>query len=163
MGTLQLTRPLVVFDLETTGVNVDEATGCWLWQGARTAQGYGAINVRGRAFETTHRLAWLLFHGSIPRGMFVCHHCDVRHCFNPTHLFLGTNADNMRDAAEKGRVRNGGLRGERHGNAKLTEAQAREILSMRGRGLSARSVGERYGVGHSIVQKIWARKMWRHL
>jgi DNA invertase Pin-like site-specific DNA recombinase len=34
----------------------------------------------------------------------VLHRCDVRACCNPHHLFIGTQQDNIRDAAEKGRL-----------------------------------------------------------
>ena len=53
-----------------------------------------------------HRQAWVQNFGPIPKGMYVCHTCDVRNCINPEHLFLGTQSDNIRDMATKGRHRN---------------------------------------------------------
>ena len=50
-----------------------------------------------------HRWAWMLVHGSIPDGLHVLHRCDNPPCFRPSHLFLGTDADNARDMASKGR------------------------------------------------------------
>jgi len=50
-----------------------------------------------------HRVAWILTHGEIPPGMFLCHSCDMPRCVNPSHLFLGTQTDNMQDCVSKGR------------------------------------------------------------
>lgn len=53
---------------------------------------------------TAHRLAWVLTWGEIPGKLHVLHTCDNPPCMNPDHLFVGTNADNVRDRHAKGRT-----------------------------------------------------------
>lgn len=117
-------------------VSPEPNSGCWLWIGARTRQGYGARFSFGRKVEggeEPHRVAWRLFVGTIPLGRHVLHRCDVPPCVNPAHLFLGDNAENMRDMWAKGR----GAHGERQGGARLT-AVAVECIRRRV------AAGERY-------------------
>lgn len=57
-----------------------------------------------------HRCAWRLWRGPIPEGKLVLHHCDNPRCINPDHLYLGTDADNVRDREARGR---GGRRRKR--------------------------------------------------
>ena len=77
---------------------------CWLWLGPRHRNGYGKAKWRGRTWRA-HRLSWELFREPVPRGLQVCHRCDVRHCTNPEHLFVGTAKDNAQDREAKGRGR----------------------------------------------------------
>jgi hypothetical protein len=76
--------------------------GCWEWRGRRMPKGYGKLN-RGTKTVYAHRLAFELRNGPIPDGLYVLHKCDNPPCINPDHLFLGTQADNVRDRDTKGR------------------------------------------------------------
>ncbi len=77
---------------------------CWEWTGTRQGQGYGILYVEGKS-TLAHRFAWAFANGPIPAGMQVLHHCDNPPCTRLSHLFLGTQKDNMQDMASKGRGR----------------------------------------------------------
>lgn len=78
--------------------------GCFEWQGTKS-DGYGRLKMGKWRVVGAHRASYEAFRGPIPKGLFVCHHCDNRCCINPAHLFLGTNLDNIRDAQRKGRLK----------------------------------------------------------
>jgi len=78
-----------------------ELKKCIEAKGKPDAYGYGLVN--DLRTKKTHRLAWIKTYGDIPDGLQVLHHCDNRMCITPEHLFLGTNADNVRDRVAKNR------------------------------------------------------------
>jgi hypothetical protein len=105
-----------------------------------------------------HRLAWQEANGrEVPPGLLVRHSCDNPPCIEPSHLLLGTVADNNRDRDERGRHR--ALRGSENGRAKLTEAQANEI---RLSGASGPVLAARYGISRSTVSLIRKGRRYQH-
>jgi hypothetical protein len=93
----------------------------------------------------------MLAHGPISDGMFVCHRCDNPPCVNPSHLFLGTPADNVHDRDLKGRQAR--QRGQANGRARLTDDDVREIRRLAGSMLQ-REIGARFGVSQSYVSDV---------
>lgn len=152
---------------------VARGDGCWLWKGGlggKRGWRYGYIWFSGR-MERAHRIMWLLTYGELASGFDVLHRCDQTQCVNPEHLFLGTAADNMRDAAQKGRTAKGENSGSRlhperipHGsdrpNAKLTEKIVQFIRTSNEPG---RLLAERFGVHASAVSMARNRVTWKHV
>ncbi len=144
---------------------VNKTESCWLWTGAIRSNGYGVINEGGNHGKAirVHRLSYEMHHGPIPPDLLVCHTCDVRNCVNPDHLFLGTYKDNNQDMSRKGRAR-GGVTGEAHGSAKLTEQQVLEIRTKYAEHQPPlRELAAEYGVVLQIIHAIVHNKIWTHV
>ncbi len=143
---------------------VEKGRGCWLWTGTKNRGGYGRVTIKKPVTAMAHRVAWELAKGPIPSGLSVLHRCDVPGCVNPKHLWLGTNADNMRDMFAKGRRPTISLKGSAHPGAKLTEEQVREIRAAKG-SRSYRELIAAYGIGRSTLYRIWddASPHWGHV
>ena len=134
---------------------------CLVWTGCRHGQGYGMFSTGrtgDRKMSYAHRVAYELENGPVPDGMFVCHHCDNPPCVDPSHLFLGTHLDNVRDRDAKGRQVS--PRGESHHSAKLTESKVREIRRRYVPGNGA-NLGIEFGVTEVTINKIVLRRTWK--
>lgn len=140
---------------------VDKSGECWIWTGGTDGYGYGKVNYLGRR-QKTHRLSWMLIRGPIPDGLSVLHNCptgDNPACCNPAHLWLGTNADNMRDMAAKGRA----SKGEAHHWARKSEGDVLRIIVLRFAGWSNRAIADYFSIPKTSVESIVYGSTWKHL
>lgn len=142
--------------------------GCWEWTANQNGRGYGILFVHKKAngapkLVYAHRFSWELHNGPIPDGLIVMHRCDNRVCINPTHLMLGTYADNSADMIAKGRSVKSGPKGTETWNAKLTEDDVRAIRQRRANGEWLKVIAADYGVSIHSVDFIAKRKTWRHV
>lgn len=127
---------------------------CWLWTGS-TDHGYGKIETWSRATGAgtvkAHRLALEMKLGRpILPGLKALHHCDVKRCVNPDHLYEGTTQDNSNDAVERDRM----PRGEQNPNSKLTNAQADEIRDLYASGAKQVDLAAVFGVSQTAISRI---------
>jgi hypothetical protein len=136
----------------------DDPADCWEATGPREANGYVRLNIHGKRV-LAHRISWELHYGPIPPGMFVCHHCDNRACCRPSHLFLGTDVDNIRDMVAKDRH----PRGERCGRSKTTDRDVQAMRADAALGVSVHTLAARYALEVSTVRYILNRTTWKHL
>lgn len=137
-------------------------TGCWIWQRSTFDSGYGQVSVAGKNWRT-HRYAWTLANGPIPRGMSVLHRCDTPDCINPQHLWLGTSAENNSDRASKGRNGSEKIAGSNHYLAKLSEDSVRKIRDGEFDHLLQREIAERFGVTQTLISQIKRGIIWKHI
>ena len=142
-------------------VSIGEPDECWLWKCGQYGKGYGCFTflLDGQKHnEGSHRVSYWLSRGDHPGELFVCHHCDVRACCNPSHLFLGTHDDNMADMAKKGR--SGGQSGEANPFAKLRETDVRTIHSLVAADVPLVEIAKAFGVTAALISQIKRKRAW---
>ena len=128
---------------------LNKKTKCWEWT-ASLANGYGQLMMifeNGNRPVVAHRVAWQLYRGSIPIGLFVLHKCDNPKCVRPAHLFLGTQKDNIHDMINKDRV----SYGEKHYCTKLSFEEVENIRSSQ---LKTTDIAKIYGISQSYASRL---------
>lgn len=130
---------------------VNKSGTCWEWTGTKISRGYGNFRINGKT-EYAHRVSYILTHGEVPDGKFVCHRCDNPGCVNPDHLFAGTPQENAVDCVNKGRARRTPMRGESSSRCQFTDSDVRRAIEMRRRGVPSRKIAEAIGCSqHSVI------------
>ncbi len=137
---------------------------CLIFTGYKDQAGYGIFRFNGK-LEKAHRVAYQLMGSKISPGLHVCHKCDNPSCVQPTHLFIGTHMDNMRDMVRKGRNVSPDIKGVDRYNALLTPEAVKEIreaFKRPYRGLQ-KDLVEKYNVSRATIYKVVHRKTWNHI
>lgn len=153
---------------------INDENSCWEWKGSKVKNGYGSIvnslsGIRNGEQKTflAHRVSYELFYNQSPVGMVVCHKCDNRSCVRPHHLFLGTAKDNVHDMISKNRqatFEQLSNKGESNGAAKLNESQVLEIRKKYiPRVYTVKMLADEFSVSVPLIEKILARKVWKHV
>lgn len=138
--------------------------GCLIWTGQLTTEEYGRIErtiapskrislCRRTKYKCpAHRVAWVRENRrAIPKGMYICHHCDVRCCVNPDHLFLGTSQENAQDMARKGR------------NFRLNKLTEHDVIHIRESSAHDLELAKQYSVGRQTIYLARTRRTWREI
>jgi len=132
-------------------VGTADANGCMNWQGSLNMYGYGQFSI-GHKTLRAHRYAYFLHYNVDPGKNLVMHKCDNKACVNPEHLELGTHAENVKQAYDRGlSIRQ---RGEKSHLAKLTDKEVEEIRCLLLLGVKQRGIAKRYGVTQSCISRI---------
>ena len=135
--------------------------GCWLWtanctKDSKGRRRYGLIGAgrRGEGMLYAHRVSWEIHNGPIPNGLQVLHRCDNPQCVNPSHLFLGTQLDNMHDMVRKGRR---GVTGPKSGAGAKSTLSSADLYRLRKdvqSGARLPEIADKYSVCVSTVRNI---------
>lgn len=145
---------------------VNKSRKCWEWTACRNERGYGQIRI-GRRAVLAHRVSWIIHFGGLSPyidsliSLCVLHKCDNPRCVNPSHLFLGTQQDNVVDKVKKGRQSS--PHGEESHLSKLTEEEVNKIRELYKVGTSHKTIAKKFNISESNVGAIIRRETWTHI
>lgn len=156
--------------------HVDE-NGCWIYQGSISNLGYAVISGISLGRTGVVQLSRIVMSRHLGTDLgdsstFACHHCDNRACIRPSHIFPGSNQDNIADRHTKGRTARGDASGRRlhperyplHMNAKLTEEQVTTIrLRYAAGGVRQVDLAKEFGVTQTHISQIVLRQSWKKM
>lgn len=117
--------------------------GCWIWQLAKSSDGYGNYEVEGKHIGA-HRFYYLKAGNTIEKGKQLDHLCKNRLCVNPKHIEVVTQTENIR-------------RGK---HTKINMNIANKIRNLCKKGLKQRDIAKLFDISRSTVSKIAINKYW---
>lgn len=152
INTIKKTVQLIPYQPETMDQKFqrqyEKTETCWNWIGYLDRYGYGKFKLDNRTVKA-HRYSYQLHYGDFNESLHVLHHCDNPRCVNPSHLFLGTNRDNVADRTAK----------KRHGQTskRLTTNEKTAIITAVQQGQALRSVAQQFQVHISTIRRVLKR------
>ncbi|MGW5239481.1 HNH endonuclease [Monashia sp. NPDC004114] len=135
--------PCFWFQVDAHTTSDDTEDGCWVWHGATNNHGYARMVLRGGRYVYAHRATFAATWGEVAADAVLRHSCDNPRCIRPDHLIAGTQADNLRDMAVKGR-----------GTVKISNADVPRVRALVASGMTQRAVAARFGVAPCTVSHI---------
>ncbi len=139
----------IQYFLERTEVNTE---GCMIWTNCLNTDGYARALYKGDANGKVHRIIYELTTGEDITGKVIRHSCDTPSCINPEHLLVGTPKENMEDRGRR----------ERHGNAKLTHEQVREIRIL-AKYINQTEIARKFNIDPRTVSSLLKGHHWKHV
>ena len=153
-----ISTPAEIFDRHCIKKAVYE---CWEWGGYTNPSGYGQTRIGGRNGKAilAHRLSWLVYIGEIPDGMHILHKCDNPPCCNPSHLFAGTNTDNIIDRVKKNRSNRWIKHAprEKHPSTKILKNDLDEMLRLRESKVKVVEIAKMFNICKEHCSKLTTR------
>lgn len=141
---------------------------CWLWTKALYKSGlqYGQFSyTKNGRHNGIHAHRWIfqyLLGRKLGRWEFVCHKCDVPHCVNPGHLYLGDAKTNAQDMAQRGRADSAKRKGQAHPMHKLCENDIEAIKNRYAAGETQLSIAKDYPVSDVTISRVVRSENWKH-
>lgn len=171
-GNVKVTVDGLIFDkqVEKFWSRIDQSGGpdaCWRWQArSRDLNGYGMMQFNmglGTKNYGAHRIAFFLANGRMQGpGLQVMHSCDQKDCCNPKHLAEGTRSQNMKDAYERGRIKNPNKpKGEAHPFATVTAEQVSALRRLREGGAKRQDLAIISGLSLGGLDNLLSRRSWK--
>jgi len=146
-------------------IEIGQQKECWEWKGAKDRLDYGRFSINRKMYGA-HRTIYGICYGEIPYNLEVCHKCDNPSCCNPSHLFLATHADNMKDMVKKNRQAHNNpcfQEGEKHPRSSLTNTDVEIIKLKLKQGFSQTMLSQIFNVGIHTIHYIKTGRTWKHI
>lgn len=152
-----------ITDLQRFWDKIERTETCWLWKGSKRSgyedqESYGGFYLQGSNYAA-HRVAYFFEYRVDPGEELVLHECNTVLCVKPTHLYLGSNSDNMKFRSESGRH----PRGELTGKTILFESQIPVILRRHASGETGYAIAKSLGTSQGAIERIINGDTWKHV
>ena len=140
-------------------VEVSDEGACWPWKHYAKPTGYGVFTKKGIGYRA-HRVALWFSSGEDYPDLLACHSCDNPRCCNPSHLYWGTQKQNMKDRSTRGRGPD--LRGTKNPRAKLDAEKVSEIRRL-AESKTVTELARQFDVDRKAIYMIIKNTTWKEI